>query len=103
VTMLTLVGRAQARLELTAASEPAKAINVSAEVTSVDAPMFVSAAVGSTPSVSFAESAGVPSPAPILPTKDSVEASPEPARKPVASISSSAPATAGDENESFPL
>jgi membrane protein len=103
VTMLALVGRAQARLELAGAPDPAKAINVSAEVTSVDAPMFVSAAVGSTPSVSFAESAGVPAPAPILPTKDSVEAAPEPARKPAASISPSAPATAGDENESFPL
>jgi DNA-binding IscR family transcriptional regulator len=105
VTMLTLVGRAQARLELAGAPDPAKAINVSAEVTSVDAPMFVSAAVGSTPSVSFAESAGVPAPAPILPTTDSVEASPEPVRKPAASILPSAPTapTAGDENESFPL
>ncbi len=105
VTMLALVGRAQARLELAGAPDPAKAINVSAEVAAVDAPMFVSAAVASTPSVSFAEPTGAPVPAPILPKQDSVEASPEPARKSAASISPSAPtvATAGDENESFPL
>lgn len=71
VSMLTLVNRAQARLEQAAVPEPGKAINVSANVTAVDAPMFVSAAIASESPAAQAASAprkSAASQSPINPT-----------------------------------
>jgi membrane protein len=104
VSMLTLVNRAQARLELAAPPEPGKPINVAADVTAVDAPLFVSAAVAATPTVSFTESAA-PKPITLKPAQEQSElvATPEP--KPVAPAppNASTAATPDDENRSFPL
>lgn len=104
MSMLTLVNRAQARLELAVPPEPGKPINVSADVTAVDAPMFVSAAVASTPTVSFSEPAAPASTATDS-TKEHVKLVSTPAPKPVASVPTNAPTspTSDDENRSFPL
>jgi membrane protein len=105
VTMRALVNRAQARLELAGAPATPKAINVSANVTAVDAPMFVSAAIATTPSVSFPEPAVAPPPSPIRPEPQPIEVASELPRKPAPSLSPATPtaATAGDDNERFPL
>lgn len=104
VSMLTLVNRAQARLELAAPPEPGKPINVTAEVTAIDAPMFVSAAVASTPTVAFTEPATF-KPSTTHPTKEQSEQVSTPEPKPVAPAPANAPipTMSDDENRSFPL
>lgn len=101
VSLLTLVNRAQARLELAAAPEAAPAINVSANVTTVESPLLVRAAVGSEVPVAAAESESA---TPVAPTEPIIHPQPK-AKPPQASISSAPPtvAAAGDENQSFPL
>jgi membrane protein len=104
VSMLALVNRAQARLELAAPPEPGKPINVAADVTAVDAPMFASAAVASTPPVSFTEPV-TPKPITIKPTIEQSELVSTTEPQPVAAAPTNAPtpATPDDENRSFPL
>jgi len=106
VSMLALVNRAQARLELAAPPEPGKPINVAAKVAAVDAPLFVSAAVAATPAVAFAEPDVVsPAPAPIVVPPRPAEIISKPEPKSVVSLSPTAPVAtaADDENQSFPL
>jgi membrane protein len=104
VSMLTMVNRAQARLELAAPPEPGKPINVAADVMAVDVPMFVSAAVASTPTVSFSEPVA-PTPSTTKPTPEQSEQVSTTEPKPVAAKPSNAttPAMPDDENRSFPL
>ncbi len=104
VSMLTMVNRAQARLELAAPPEPGQPINVAAAVTAVDAPLLVSAAVASTPTVSFSEPVA-PTSSTTKPTKEQIKPVSTPEPEPVASVPPDAPtsATPDDENRSFPL
>lgn len=119
VTMLALVNRAQARLELAAPPEPGKPINVAANVTAVAAPMFVSAAVASEPPPRVEPVVATLAPI-ALPEQQLMEAEsapavsfavateatrPNPARQTAISLSPIAPTASAstDENQIFPL
>ena len=104
VSMLTMVNRAQARLELAAPPEPGQPINVAAAVTAVDAPLLVSAAVAATPTVAFTEPTA-PAPSTAQPIQEQAELGSTPEPNPVAAQPSNArpPTTPDDENRSFPL
>lgn len=99
VSMLTLVNRAQARLELAAAPEPGKPINVSASI------MPVEASDPAPPPVSFDESEVAPPQATAGSAHVKFDAKPQPPEKSAGANSPKPPpaAASDDENLSFPL